>query len=215
MKLFQNCLKRFVSLKINILKLVQLDIERSEASTSHNSSYVLLLREVGGDRKLPIVIGPCNAGSIAIYLDKHQKLERPLTHDVIKSITNSFSITISRVVIHTLLEGVFHSSFFCFLDGNEEVEIDARTSDAIAIAIRIGCPIFTYDNILQEAGIILSNEYNITRKEDQSEESERPQEEISTLSMGELKKRMEQAIEEENYEMASQIRDEINKRKKK
>ena len=117
------------------MKLVQLDIERLEPSHSHKSSYVLILREVGGERKLPIVIGPCNAGSIAIYLESDKDLERPLTHDVIKSITNSFSITISRVVIHTLLEGVFHASFFCFLDGDEEIEIDARTSDAIAIML--------------------------------------------------------------------------------
>ena len=95
--------------------MIQLDIERLEPSHSHKSSYVLILREVGGERKLPIVIGPCNAGSIAIYLESDKDPERPLTHDVIKSITNSFSITISRVVIHTLLEGVFHASFFQYV----------------------------------------------------------------------------------------------------
>ena len=89
------------------MKLVQLDIERLEPSSSHKSSYVLLLREIGGERQLPIVIGPCNVGSIAIFLESHQNLERPLTHDIIKSITNNFQITVSRVVIHTLREGVF------------------------------------------------------------------------------------------------------------
>ena len=193
------------------MKLIQLDIERLEPSTSHKSSYVLLLREIGGDRKLPIVIGPCNAGSIAIYLESDQNPERPLTHDIIKSVTNSFSITISRVVIHTLLEGVFHSSFFCFLDGDEEIEIDARTSDAIAIAIRMGCPIFTYNDILQEAGVVLKDNYKLKYKD--SEKTEEQKDELETLSIGELKKRMKDAVNDEDYELASKLRDEINKRK--
>lgn len=195
------------------MKLIQLDIERLEPSTSHKSSYVLLLREIGGDRKLPIVIGPCNAGSIAIYLESDQNPERPLTHDIIKSVTNSFSITISRVVIHTLLEGVFHSSFFCFLDGDEEIEIDARTSDAIAIAIRMGCPIFTYNDILQEAGVVLTDNYKLKYKD--SEKTEEQKDELETLSIGELKKRMKDAVNDEDYELASKLRDEINKRKNK
>ncbi len=195
------------------MRLVQLDIERLEPSSSHNSSYVLLLREIGGDRKLPIVIGPCNAGSIAIYLESNSNPQRPLTHDIIKSITNNFNITISRVVINTLIEGVFHASFFCFMDGDEEVEIDARTSDAIAIAIRIGCPIFTYDDILIEAGVILSEQSNHF-KDENSEENQETVDLLQTLSIGELKKQMKEAINEENYELASKIRDEIKKRNK-
>jgi len=196
------------------LKLVQLDIERLEPSSSNKSTYILLLREIGGDRKLPIVIGPCNAGSIAIYLESNSNPERPLTHDIIKSITNSFNITISRVVIHTLTEGVFHASFFCFMDGDEEIEIDARTSDAIAIAIRMGCPIFTYNDILQEAGIILTDDLPKYKDED-TKELEDPKDLLSTLSLGELKKQMKEAINDENYERASELRDEINKRKEK
>ena len=196
------------------MKLVQLDIERLEPSSSNKSTYVLLLREIGGDRKLPIVIGPCNAGSIAIYLESNSNPERPLTHDIIKSITNSFNITISRVVIHTLTEGVFHASFFCFMDGDEEIEIDARTSDAIAIAIRMGCPIFTYNDILQEAGIILTDNLPNYKDED-TEELEDTKDLLSTLSLGELKKQMKEAINDENYEKASELRDEINKRKEK
>ena len=196
------------------MKLVQLDIERLEPSSSNKSTYVLLLREIGGDRKLPIVIGPCNAGSIAIYLESNSNPERPLTHDVIKSITNNFNITISRVVIHTLTEGVFHASFFCFMDGDEEIEIDARTSDAIAIAIRMGCPIFTYNDILQEAGIILTDNLPNYKDED-TEELEETKDILSTLSLGQLKKQMKEAINDENYEKASELRDEINKRKEK
>ena len=196
------------------MKLVQLDIERLEPSSSHKSSYVLLLREIGGERKLPIVIGPCNAGSIAIYLESNQNPERPLTHDVIKSITNNFQITVSRVVIHTLREGVFHASFFCFMDGDEEIEIDARTSDAIAIAIRMGCPIFTYNDILQEAGIILTDDYTPAFKDDDIQD-ETKKDVLETLSLSELKKQMNEAIKDENYEKASEIRDEINRRKEK
>ena len=196
------------------MKLVQLDIERLEPSSSNKSTYILLLREIGGDRKLPIVIGPCNAGSIAIYLESNSNPERPLTHDIIKSITNNFNITISRVVIHTLTEGVFHASFFCFMDGDEEIEIDARTSDAIAIAIRMGCPIFTYNDILQEAGIILTDNLPNYKDED-TEELEETKDLLSTLSLGELKKQMKEAINDENYERASELRDEINKRKEK
>ena len=194
------------------MSLVQLDIERLEPSSSHKSSYVLLLREIGGERKLPIVIGPCNAGSIAIYLESNQNPERPLTHDVIKSITNNFQITVSRVVIHTLREGVFHASFFCFMDGDNEIEIDARTSDAIAIAIRMGCPIFTYNDILQEAGIVLADNYTSSFTSDDNEEDLK-KDIFETLSKEELEKQMKEAIDEEDYERASRIRDEINRRK--
>jgi|TARA_B110000305_G_C19334946_1_gene586061 bifunctional DNase/RNase len=191
---------------------VQLDIDRLEPSSSNKNSYVLLLREIAGDRKLPIVIGPCNAGSIAIYLESNRKPERPLTHDIIKSITNNFNITVSRVVIHTLKEGVFHASFFCFMDGDEEIELDARTSDAIAIAIRMGCPIFTYEDILKEAGFVLTDDF-AGYKDDNSEDLEVTKNILDTLSLGELNKQMKSAIEEEDYELASKLRDEINKRK--
>ena len=194
------------------MNLVQLDIDRLEPSSSNKNSYVLLLREIAGDRKLPIVIGPCNAGSIAIYLESNRKPERPLTHDIIKSITNNFNITVSRVVIHTLKEGVFHASFFCFMDGDEEIELDARTSDAIAIAIRMGCPIFTYEDILKEAGFVLTEDF-AGYKDDNSEELEVTKNILDTLSLGELNKQMKSAIEEEDYELASKLRDEINKRK--
>lgn len=191
---------------------MQLDIDRLEPSSSNKNSYVLLLREIAGDRKLPIVIGPCNAGSIAIFLESNRKPERPLTHDIIKSITNNFNITVSRVVIHTLKEGVFHASFFCFMDGDEEIELDARTSDAIAIAIRIGCPIFTYEDILKEAGFVLTDDF-AGYKDDNSEDLEVTKNILDTLSLGELNKQMKSAIEEEDYELASKLRDEINKRK--
>lgn len=191
---------------------MQLDIDRLEPSSSNKNSYVLLLREIAGDRKLPIVIGPCNAGSIAIYLESNRKPERPLTHDIIKSITNNFNITVSRVVIHTLKEGVFHASFFCFMDGDEEIELDARTSDAIAIAIRMGCPIFTYEDILKEAGFVLTDDF-AGYKDDNSEDLEVTKNILDTLSLGELNKQMKSAIEEEDYELASKLRDEINKRK--
>ena len=182
------------------MKLVQLDIEKLEPSSSRKSTYVLLLREIGGDRKLPIVIGPCNAGSIAIYLQSDSNPERPLTHDIIKSITNNFNITISRVVIHTLIEGVFHASFFCFMDGDEEVEIDARTSDAIAIAIRMGCPIFTYNDILQEAGVILTDQHPAF-KDENSEELE----DILLVAFNNVQNKVAEVEESENKKMLKDI----------
>ena len=194
------------------MNLVQLDIETLEQSGSNKNTYILLLKEIGGKRKLPIVIGPCNAGSIAIYLESNHSPERPLTHDIIKEITNNFDITVSRVVIHTLKEGVFHASFFCFMDGDKEIEIDARTSDAIAIAVRMGCPIFTYEDILVEAGVIITRDMSLY-KDEETEELEDKKDVLETLSLGQLKKEMENAIKNEDYEEASKIRDEINKRK--
>ena len=144
-------------------------------------------------------------------MESNQNPERPLTHDVIKSITNNFQITVSRVVIHTLREGVFHASFFCFMDSDNEIEIDARTSDAIAIAIRMGCPIFTYNDILQEA-IVLADNYTSTFTSDDNEEDLK-KDIFETLSKDELEKQMKEAIDEEDYERASKIRDEINRRK--
>ena len=122
-----------------------------------------------------------------------------------------------RPEVHNVLlthTNVFHASFFCFMDGDEEIEIDARTSDAIAIAIRMGCPIFTYNDILQEAGIILTDDLPKYKDED-TKELEESKDLLSTLSLGELKKQMKEAINDENYERASELRDEINKRKEK
>jgi len=197
------------------MDFVQLDISAIRQSDSQNNAYVLLLNETNGKRQLPIVIGWCEARSIAIALDGTEEPDRPLTHDLLKTLGDSFDITVKKIIIHTLIEGIFHASFHCkHAISGEEVEIDARTSDAIAIAIRYGCPIFTYEGILARAGIIINSarekdeEFSLDGEEDKSMEDEN----IGTFGLGKLKKLLAAAIEEEDYEKASELRDEIKKR---
>ena len=194
------------------MQLIQLDIAALKTSDSQNNAYVLLLNELEGKRQLPIVIGWCEARSIALALEDSDPPERPLTHDLFLSISNNFDINISKVVIHTLNEGIFHASFFCNSKGKKEIEIDARTSDAVALAVRFKCPIFTYEDVLSKAGIILDKtlEDNLIfgkEKEKSSEENG-----LKNLTLSKLKNLLKKAIEAEDYEKASEIRDEINSR---
>ena len=197
------------------MDFVQLDISAIRQSDSQNNAYVLLLNETNGKRQLPIVIGWCEARSIAIALDGTEEPDRPLTHDLLKTFGDSFDITVQKVIIHTLIEGIFHASFHCkHTISGEEVKIDARTSDAIAIAIRYGCPIFTYEDILARAGIIINRarekdeEFSLDGEEDKSIEDDN----ITTFGLEKLKKLLAAAINEEDYEKASELRDEIKKR---
>ena len=204
------------------MDLVHLDIIAIKQSDSQNNAYVLLLNETGGERQLPIVIGWCEARSIAIALDGTQEPGRPLTHDLFKTMGDNFNITVQKIVIHTLIEGIFHSSFHCkHKITNEEFAIDARTSDAIAIAIRYACPIFTYEDILSRAGIIITEKHEEEEEEEEErslkleEDKKAKPKTINTFSSSKLKKMLEIAIKEEDYEKASKIRDELNKRKEK
>ena len=199
------------------MEFVQLDISAIRQSDSQNNAYVLLLNETTGKRQLPIVIGWCEARSIAIALDGTEEPGRPLTHDLFKTFGDSFDITIKKVIIHTLIEGIFHASFHCkHKVSGEEVAIDARTSDAIALAIRYSCPIFTYEDILARAGILINSAREddslITSLDLEDEKTAEPQG-IDSYSITELKKMLATAIEQEDYETASEIRDEINNRK--
>ena len=198
------------------MNFVQLDIAAIKQSDSQNNAYVLLLNETSGERQLPIVIGWCEARSIAIALDGTEEPDRPLTHDLFKNLGDKFNIVVQKIVIHTLISGIFHSSFHCKQkDTGEEIAIDARTSDAIAIAIRYSCPIFTYEDILSRAGIIInSSKEDIENLNPEKEDDKivEPQG-INSFSINKLKKLLDQAIEEENYEKASEIRDELKKRK--
>ncbi len=202
------------------MDFVQLDIAAIKQSDSQNNAYVLLLNEKVGKRQLPIVIGWCEARSIAIALDGREEPDRPLTHDLFKTMGDKFNIVVQKIVIHKLIEGIFHSSFYCkHKETEEEIAIDARTSDAIAIAIRYGCPIFTYEDILSKAGIIIadskeSNEKDLKHLNREKEDDKIAQSKgLNTLSLIKLKKLLSKAIEDEEYEKASEIRDEINKRK--
>ena len=197
------------------MDLVQLNIAAIRQSDSQNNVYVLLLNETVGKRQLPIVIGWCEARSIAIALDGTEEPGRPLTHDLFKTFGDSYDITIQKVVIHTLIEGIFHSAFHCkHKVTGEEVKIDARTSDAIALAIRYSCPVFTYEDILARAGIIVNSsreEDDLFSLDEEDDKMDEPQG-VHTFSLDKLKKMLVVAIEEEDYEKASELRDEIKKR---
>ena len=195
------------------MNLIPLTISAIRQSDSQNNAYVLLLNETEGKRQLPIVIGWCEARSIAIALDGDEEPERPLTHDLFKSFGDSFNINLKKVIVHTLNEGVFHSTFYCNnVVTGEEAKIDARTSDAVALAIRFACPIFTYESILSKAGIKFSksDEENTTSFTEAT--SIIKEKKLSLYSLKELEAILIEAIEHENYERASVIRDEIKRR---
>jgi len=192
------------------LELIQLNISAIRQSDAQNNAYVMLLNETVGKRQLPVVIGWCEARAIAVALDSKEKTERPLTHDLFKTFGDKFNISVSKMVIYKLIEGVFHSTLYCKnLINSEEVEIDSRTSDAIAIAIRFSCPIFTYEDILSRASILSVSSFdneNIKSTIDHKEKK------INKYSLKELQESLKQAIKVENYEKASKIRDEIKRR---
>jgi len=199
------------------MSLVRLNIKGISYSQTQNGAYALILNEVDGERKLPIVIGAFEAQSIAIALEKEIKPPRPLTHDLFKSFADRFQIVVKQVIIHKLVDGVFYSSIICERDKIEEI-IDARTSDAIALALRFNAPIFTYKNILDKAGIFL----NLPAKEDDPEdvlnediifeEQDTTTSNHSHLTLQELNEALGEAVSNEDYEAAARIRDEISKR---
>ena len=202
------------------MSLVRLNIKGISYSQTQNGAYALILSEVDGDRKLPIVIGAFEAQSIAIALEKEIKPPRPLTHDLFKNFSDRFDIVVKQVIIHKLVDGVFYSSLICERDKIEEI-IDARTSDAIALALRFNAPIFTYKNILDKAGIYLKvnpkkeegEEDNILMDDMVAEEIEsRSEEGLQVKTLDELHKLLDKAVANEDYEAAARIRDEISKR---
>ena len=198
------------------MKLIQLDISAIRQSDSQNNAYVLLLQETNGSRQLPIVIGWCEARAIAIALDGSQEPGRPLTHDLFKTFSDQYNIIVEKVVIHTLVEGIFHSAFYSrHKETGKETIIDARTSDSVALAIRYSCPIFTHEDILKRAGIIIKRIDETTEQINTKKDSSNKKENISSYSVDKLNKLLKDAIQKENYEIASKLRDEINKRKKK
>lgn len=206
------------------MSLIRLNIKGISYSQTQSGAYALILSEENGERKLPIVIGAFEAQSIAIALEKDIRPPRPLTHDLFKNFSDRYDITIKQVVIHKLVDGVFYASLICERDGIEEI-IDARTSDAIALALRFSAPIFTYKNILEKAGVILKiNPEKDGEKTDDSfvfeNEIVEKQEEIEAvsdetfknLSLSDLKDLLKKAVQDEDYEVAAKIRDEISKR---
>jgi bifunctional DNase/RNase len=202
------------------MSLVRLNIKGISYSQTQNGAYALILNEVDGDRKLPIVIGAFEAQSIAIALEKEIRPPRPLTHDLFKNFADRFDIVVKQVIIHKLVDGVFYSSLICERDKIEEI-IDARTSDAIALALRFKAPIFTYKNILDKAGIYLKVNPKSDEEEQDSiliddiiaEEIEAvSQKNYNDKSVKELNTLLDEAVTNEDYEAAAKIRDEISKR---
>lgn len=203
------------------MSLVRLNIKGISYSQTQSGAYALVLSEVNGTRTLPIVIGAFEAQSIAIALEKEIKPPRPLTHDLFKTFADRFQIVIKQVIIHKLVDGVFYSSLICERDNIEEI-IDTRTSDAIALATRFNAPIFTYENILDKAGIYLKikDEFSSSKQdldiEDIAEEPKATEKsQYSKDSLKQLNEKLVKAVKDEDYELAAKIRDEINKRSSK
>lgn len=195
------------------MKKIELEIVALSHSITQTHSYAVVLGEVNGLRRLPIVIGGFEAQAIAVALERMSP-SRPLTHDLMKNFMLAFNVELHEVVINDLQEGIFYSKLVCSSE-NDTVEIDSRTSDALALAVRFGCPIFTYDTILDSAGILMENDEK-KKKSDAPVTSETgtSREDLKSLSLQELNSLLTEVLEQEDYIKAIAIRDEINNRKK-
>ena len=213
------------------MKRIKLNIVGLSYSQTQSGAYALVLSEVNGKRRLPIVIGPSEAQAIAIALEALTP-HRPLTHDLFKHLAEAFHIVLEEIIIYNLVDGVFYAKLIC-TDGIKKIEIDSRTSDAVALAVRFECPIITNESILSVAGIVVENNdfsllentenkkdesnNNVSKQEDENLESlisSKTKNELSDISSNELKRLLEEALDSEEYEKAARIRDELNKRKK-
>lgn len=199
------------------MKKIELEIVALSHSITQTHSYAVVLGELNGLRRLPIVIGGFEAQAIAVALEKMQP-SRPLTHDLMKNFMNAFAIDLHEIIICDLQEGIFYSKLVCSTE-NDTVEIDSRTSDAIALAVRFGCPIYTYENILDSAGILMEDSGTGKKKKAKQEvlveENDMTgNEDLKTMTLDELNTLLNDVLESEDYLRAIAIRDEINSRKK-
>lgn len=200
------------------MKKIELEIVALSHSITQTHSYAVVLGEVDGLRRLPIVIGAFEAQAIAVALERMQP-SRPLTHDLFANFMDTFAIELTEVLIYKLEEGVFFAKLVC-RNNDDSVEIDSRTSDALALAVRANCKIYTYENILETAGLFLENEgeqAEATSEAEAAVESKPSQDEadMKKMTLDELNKMLQKALEQEDYVRAIPIRDEINARKKK
>jgi bifunctional DNase/RNase len=197
------------------MRKIELEIVALSHSITQTHSYAVVLGEVNGLRRLPIVIGGFEAQAIAVALEKMQP-SRPLTHDLMKNFMNAFNIELHEVIISNLQEGIFYSKLVCY-SNDETIEIDSRTSDALALAVRFGCPIFTYENILNSAGILLDDPAGkkglkpVTPTIQEHEKG--AEDDLKVLNLDELTQLLQEVLEQEDYIRAIAIRDEINSRK--
>ena len=202
------------------MELVELKIQGISYSDNTSGAFALILQETNGSRKLPIVIGGFEAQAIAIGLEKKIKTSRPLTHELFKSFADKFGIKLNHIIISKLKDGVFFSNIVC--ENNDDViKIDSRTSDAIALSIRFNIPIFVKKDILDEAGFDddekYSEEINFTDnnffKDENPDKSYKKSKDIKKISTNNIKKMLENSLQNEDYEMAARLRDELNSRK--
>lgn len=194
------------------MKKIELEIVALSHSITQTHSYAVVLGEVNGLRRLPIVIGGFEAQAIAVALERMQP-SRPLTHDLLKNFMNAFNVELQEIIINDLQEGIFYSKLVCVSE-HDTVEIDSRTSDALALAVRFGCPVYTFDTILDSAGILME-ETSATKKKSVSTTAEPgSRDDLSGLSIEELEHILGEVLEQEDYIRAIAIRDELKKRKK-
>lgn len=191
---------------------IPLEIITLTTSVTHNNSFVVVLGESKGSRRLPIIIGGSEAQAIVVAME-NMTPGRPLTHDLLKNVMLTYDIVLKEVIINRFVEGIFFSQLICERDGQEEV-IDSRTSDAIAIALRFNCPVYTYSSIIDAAGV----EMELLEEQDEQDESAEEQEDVTMSAYGftsteELEKMLLEALENEDYEKAAAIRDELDHRK--
>ena len=189
------------------MSLVKLQVNRISYSQNQSGAYALILDEVDGVRKLPVIIGEFEAQSIAVALDDDIQLQRPFTHDLFRNFSARFEICIKRVIIQKLVDGVFYSSLICERDQIEEI-IDSRTSDAISLALRFHAPIFAHENVLEKAAVVIDDESLDNQSTNETKETD----DIQYLSLDELQARIQKALKREEYELAVKLRDEIAKR---
>ena len=201
------------------MKKIELEIVALSHSITQTHSYAVVLGEVNGLRRLPIVIGGFEAQAIAVALEKMQP-SRPLTHDLVKNFMNAFAIDLHEIIICDLQEGIFYSKLVCSSE-HDTIEIDSRTSDALALAVRFGCPIYTYENILESAGILMEDTGTTSGKKKKAkqevvveETGSTGNEDLKTMTLEELDVLLNDVLESEDYIRAIAIRDEINTRKK-
>jgi uncharacterized protein len=194
------------------MQKVRLNILGLSVSQTQSGAYALVLAEERGDRRIPIIIGPVEAQAIAIQMEG-LKPPRPLTHDLIKNIALAFDIVLLEVTIHKLEEGIFFSELLCEMEG-KKVRIDSRTSDAIALALRFRCPIYTTEDILLKAGIVLevNDEYIAKPAENENKSPKVSAATYEKYTLAELEAALSEAVKDEDYEKASLIRDEIKRR---
>jgi bifunctional DNase/RNase len=195
------------------MKKIELEIVALSHSITQTHSYAVVLGEVNGLRRLPIVIGGFEAQAIAVALERMQP-SRPLTHDLMKNFMYAFNVELMEIIINDLQEGIFYSKLVC-VNEHDTVEIDSRTSDALALAVRFGCPIYTYENILENAGILMEDEGKKSKTDIpvQDPGTTPGYQDLEKMSIEELQKLLNDVLEHEDYIRAIEIRDEINKRK--